>query len=404
MKSSRNAVYIVSPYRSAVAKSHRGSLVHTRPDELLAQIIKGMLAKIEKDSPKFEPSSIEDVIVGCAMPEAEQGMNVARIIALLAGLPVSVPGMTINRFCSSGLQSIALAADRVAAGHGDCLLAGGVESMTMVPMMGHKPVGSYKITTEYPAVYMNMGLTAEKVASQFDVSREQQDEFAYASHQKALNAQAEGHFGEEILPIKTRKMVVDKSQPGFTTAEYGEFSVDEGPRADTSVERLAKLRTVFLKGGTVTAGSSSQVSDGGAACLVCSEEFVTRYDLVPMARMLGYSVAGLEPEIMGMGPVKALPKALDKAGVSLGYIDHIELNEAFAAQSLAVIKSLDLDMAKVNPSGGAISLGHPLGATGTKLVATLLHGLQRKQQKYGVVTMCIGTGMGAAGVFESLTS
>lgn len=402
-RSGGRGVFIVSPFRSAVAKSHRGALAHTRSDELFAQIIQGIVAHTMKHSPRFEASTIEDVIVGCAMPEAEQGMNIARVCALLAGCPVTIPGMTINRFCSSGLQSLAIAADRVAAGHGSCFLAGGVESMTMVPMMGHKPVGSHKITTEYPSIYMSMGLTAEKVAAQYEVSRERQDQFSYTSHQKALNALSEGHFTDEILTIQTRSKQALPGSKGLTQVQESTFCVDEGPRADTNLEKLAKLRAVFLKGGTVTAGSSSQVSDGGAACLVCSEEFVQAYDLQPMARMLSYSVAGVKPEVMGIGPTVALPKALSQAGLSCDDLDHIELNEAFAAQSLAVMDELKLDPSKVNPSGGAIALGHPLGATGAKLVATLLYGLKRKQQKYGAVTMCIGTGMGAAGVFEYLS-
>lgn len=393
-------VYIVSPLRSAVAKSYRGALAHTRSDEVLAQVIQQVLRQTQEHSVTFDPAHIEDVIVGCAMPEAEQGMNTARVIALLAGLPVTVPGMTINRFCSSGLQSIAIAADRVAAGHGECFVAGGVESMTMVPMMGNKPVGSAKISAEHPAVYMSMGLTAEKVAARYGVSRESQDEFAYHSHQKALQALADGHFSGEIATIKTQSKEMVKGKAGHTAVVHQEFATDEGPRADTSMEKLAKLRPVFLQGGTVTAGSSSQVSDGGAACLVCSESFVNRYNLKPMARLMSYCVAGVEPEVMGMGPVEALPKALAKAGIQTQDLDHVELNEAFAAQSLAVIEALKLDTAKVNPSGGAIALGHPLGATGAKLVATLLYGLKRKQQKYGAVTMCIGTGMGAAGIFE----
>ena len=395
-------VYIVSPLRSAVAKSKRGALASTRSDELLAQIIQQIVKQTQEHSAAFDPALIEDVIVGCAMPEAEQGMNIARVTALLAGLPVTVPGMTINRFCSSGLQSLAIAADRVAAGHGDCFLAGGVESMTMVPMMGNKPVGSHKITTEYPSVYLSMGLTAEKVAAQYNVNRHSQDEFAYASHQKALQAVDEGHFAQEIAPIQIKQKVVSPGKSGETHVECREFKCDEGPRADTSIDKLAQLRTVFLQGGTVTAGTSSQVSDGGAACLVCSESFVNQYDLKPMARMMSYSVAGVEPEVMGIGPVKALPQALAKAGIKQHELDHIELNEAFAAQSLAVIDTLQLDMTKVNPSGGAIALGHPLGATGAKLTATLLNGLKRNSQKYGAVTMCIGTGMGAAGIFEAV--
>lgn len=389
-------VYIVAPYRSAVGKAKRGSLVCKRPDELCADVIRGVLERSQVPA-----ELIEDVLVGCAMPEAEQGMNVARIATLLAGLPHSVPGVTVNRFCASGLQSIAMAADRVAAGHGHCFLAGGTESMSMVPMMGHKPVGSERIASDYPEIYMSMGLTAEEVSQRYQVSRESQDEFALQSHQRALQAQKAGEFDDEIIPVEVvRKVVGEKA--GEMVRHITSFAVDEGPRADTSLESLARLRPVFLRGGVVSAGTSSQMSDGAAMCLVCSEEFVRQHNLKPMGRMMSFAVAGVPPAIMGIGPVEALPRALDAAGLKISEVERIELNEAFAAQSLAVIHQLRLDPARVNPSGGAIALGHPLGATGARLTATLLHGMKRDKQKYGVVTMCIGTGMGAAAVFESL--
>ena len=392
--SSSRGVYIVAPYRSAVGKAKRGSLVHKRPDDLCSDVIRGVL---ERSSVPAE--LIEDVLVGCAMPEAEQGMNVARISALLAGLPHSVPGVTVNRFCASGVQSIAMAGDRVAAGHGDAFLAGGTESMSMVPMMGNKPVGSRTISEHYPEIYMSMGLTAEEVSKKYQVSRERQDAFALQSHERAVNAQKKGEFTDEIIPIEVETRAVGEG--GKVRVHSKTFSVDEGPREDTSLETLARLRAVFLRGGVVSAGTSSQMSDGAAMCLVCSEEFVKEHDLKPMARLMSYAVAGVPPSIMGIGPVEALPRALKKAGLELSQIERIELNEAFAAQSLAVMDQLELDPVLVNPCGGAIALGHPLGATGAKLTATLLHGMKRHNQKYGVVSMCIGTGMGAAAVFES---
>ncbi|MCY4444690.1 MAG: acetyl-CoA C-acyltransferase [Proteobacteria bacterium] len=391
------AVYIVSPYRSAVGKAKRGSLAHTRPDDLCSDVVTGVL----KRTPSLDPALIEDVIVGCAMPEAEQGMNVGRVIALLSGLPYSVPGFTVNRLCASGLQSIALAADRIASGGSECILAGGTESMSMVPMMGNKPVGSLRIAENYPSIYLSMGLTAEKVSQKYQVSREEQDQFAFHSHRKALRAMENHDFDEEILPITVKRKTAHLSD-GSVQEETMVFDKDEGPRADTNLETLAKLRAVFLRGGVVSAGTSSQMSDGAAMCLVCSEAFVKTHNLAPMARFAGFAVAGVPPQIMGIGPMEAIPKALKKAGINQDQLERIELNEAFAAQSIAVINILKLNPEMVNPTGGAIALGHPLGATGARLTSTLLHGLKRQKQKWGMVTMCIGTGMGAAGVFESL--
>ena len=389
------AAYIVSPLRSAVGKAHRGTLRVKRPDDLCADVIRAVVERSGVD-----PMLIEDVIVGCAMPEAEQGMNVARFALLLAGLPEQVPGVTVNRFCSSGLQTIAMAASQVKAGDADCLLAGGTESMTAVPMMGHKMVGSRTVMDSHPDFYLGMGLTAENVADEWKVSRADQDQFSYESHRKAVQALEKGWFKDEIVPVPVTFRAPGAN--GTTKVTEVSFAVDEGPRADTSVEALAKLRPAFRQGGSVTAGNSSQTSDGAAMCLVCSEDFVKRHNLKPMARLAGFSVAGVPPRVMGIGPVEAIPRALKRAGLSLGQIDRIELNEAFAAQSLAVVRSLGMDPAKVNPTGGAIALGHPLGATGAKLTATLLYGMKRDRQRYGIVSMCIGTGMGAAGVFELL--
>ena len=393
-------VYIVSAHRTAIAKGYKGSLAKTRSDQFCAELIKKLLAK----NPSLDPSLIEDVIIGCAMPEAEQGMNTARFIALLAGLGEHVPGMTVNRLCSSGLQSIAIACDRIATGGSECILAGGLESMSMVPMMGNKPRGSKMISDLYPSLYMSMGLTAEKVAEVYKISRADQDSFALKSHQKALDAIKNDLFKEEIIPLTVTSnfMAKDPLKAGHIESKNFSFEVDEGPRKDSSLEALSKLRSVFKVKGTVTAGNSSQVSDGAAMTLVCSKDFVQKHNLVPMARWLGFAVSGVNPDIMGIGPVKAIPKALSMAGLKTQDIERIELNEAFAAQSQAVINELDLNDSLINPTGGAIALGHPLGATGAKLTATLLHGMKRDGQKYGMVTMCIGSGMGAAGIFESL--
>jgi len=391
--------YIVAAVRTPVGKAPRGMFRNVRPDDMLAHVLKGALAQV----PGLDPADIGDVIVGCAMPEAEQGMNVARIGVLLAGLPDTVPAMTINRFCSSGVQAVALAADRIRTGDDDVVIAAGTESMSMVPMMGNKIALNDAVfaNDENVAIAYGMGITAEKVAQQWKVSREEQDAFALASHQKAAKAIAAGGFREEILPYE-----IDTASPDLASGEVVHkrrtADTDEGPRPDSTLEGLAKLKTVFAAKGSVTAGNSSQMSDGAAAVILMSERAMRRYGVKPLARFVGFSVAGVPPEIMGIGPIKAIPKVLEATGVKLDDIDWIELNEAFAAQSLAVIRDLGIDPAKVNPQGGAIALGHPLGATGAVRTATLVHGMKRTGKKYGMVTMCIGTGMGAAGLFESL--
>ena len=395
---STKAAYIVSPYRSAVAKAFRGGFRAKRPDDLCADVIKGVLER----TPAFDPALIEDVILGCAMPEAEQGMNIARFTVLLAGLPETVPGVTVNRFCSSGLQTIAMAADRIMAGQADCILAGGTESMSLIPMMGHKVVGSRTMNDLHPAAYLGMGMTAENVSTDYKVSRADQDQFALESHQKAINAITTGRFRDEIIPVKVQARI--PADGGRVDIKELTVDTDEGPRADTTLDALAKLKPAFLQSptATVTAGNSSQMSDGAAMCLVVSEAFMKSHNLKPMARLAGFSVAGVPPRIMGIGPIAAIPKACKLAGIEPHQIDRIELNEAFAAQALAVIRTVGLDPAKTNPTGGAIALGHPLGATGAKLTATLLHGMKKDHQKWGLVSMCIGTGMGAAGLFELL--
>ncbi len=391
--------YIVAATRTPVGKAPRGMFRNTRPDDLLAHVLKAVMAQ----APSLDPASIGDVIVGCAMPEAEQGMNVARISLLLAGLPNTVPGMTINRFCSSGVQAVALAADRIRLGEADVMIAAGVESMSMVPMMGNKIAFNPAIfaKNEHYGIAYGMGLTAEKVAERWKVSREAQDAFALQSHQRAIAAFNNGEFKDEITPYQIADHV-----PDMTTREVRikarDVVQDEGPRADTTLEALSKLKTVFAQKGSVTAGNSSQMSDGAGAVLLCSEEALKRYNLTPIGKFHSFSVAGVPPEIMGIGPKEAIPRALKVAGLNLNQMDWIELNEAFAAQSLAVIGDLGLNPVIVNPLGGAIALGHPLGATGAIRTATLLHGLRRRKQKYGMVTMCIGTGMGAAGIFEAL--
>ena len=390
--------YIVSAVRTPVGKAPRGVFRNTRPDDLLAHVLRGALAA----APGVDAARIADVVVGCAMPEAEQGMNVARIGLLLAGLPDSVPGVTINRFCSSGLQALAYAADRIRLGEADLMLAAGTESMSMVPMMGHKiAMNPLAFRDENVAIAYGMGITAEKVAEQWKVSRDDQDAFALASHHKALAAIAAGEFTDEILPF-----TLDDHYPDLAARAIRDdrraVCVDEGPRADSSLEGLAKLKPVFRLGGSVTAGNSSQMSDGAAALLLASEHAVKSYGLTPLARFVSYAVAGVPPEIMGIGPIAAIPKALALAGLDKERLDWIELNEAFAAQALAVIREVGLDPSKVNPLGGAIALGHPLGATGAVRAATLVHGLRRRKQKVGMVTMCIGTGMGAAGILEAL--
>ncbi|WP_426663979.1 acetyl-CoA C-acyltransferase [Rhodanobacter aciditrophus] len=393
--------YIVAATRTPVGKAPRGVFRNTRPDDMLAHVIKAVLAQ----APGIDPHEIADVIIGCAMPEAEQGMNVARIGLLLAGLPDTVPGVTINRFCSSGLQAVAMAADRIRLGEADLMLAGGTESMSMVPMMGHKIAMNPAIfSNEHIGIAYGMGITAENVAKQWKVSREAQDAFSVESHRRALAAQAAGEFNDEITPFRLDDRYPDLATRGIVT-DSRVISADEGPRAGTTAEVLGKLKTVFRNGqfgGTVTAGNSSQMSDGAGAVLLASEAALKKYNLAPLGRFVGFSVAGVKPEVMGIGPKEAIPKALAQTGIRQEQLDWIELNEAFAAQALAVIGDLRLDPAKVNPLGGAIALGHPLGATGAVRIATLLHGLRRRKQKYGMVTMCIGTGMGAAGIFEAL--
>ena len=389
--------YIVAATRTPIGRSHRGSFRNLRPDDLLVKALQAVLAQ----APGLDPASIEDIICGCAIPEAQQGLNVARVAAVLAGLPHSVGGITVNRFCASGLSAVQMAADRIRVGEADVMIAAGVESMSMVPMMGNTPSLS-------PAMFGNddnigiaygMGLTAEKVATQWKVSRQAQDEFALASHQRALAAMAAGQFKDEITPVE----VVDRA-PDLATGQVLEtrrlFSLDEGARADTSIEGLAKLRTVFSARGSVTAGNSSQTSDGAGALILASESAVKRFGLKPLARFVSYASRGVPPHIMGIGPIEAIPAALRHAGLRQDAIDWFELNEAFAAQSLAVINTLGLDPAKVNPMGGAIALGHPLGATGAIRSATAIHALHRHQLRYSMVTMCVGMGQGAAGIFE----
>jgi acetyl-CoA acyltransferase len=390
--------YIVAAVRTPVGKAPRGTFKGVRPDDLLAHSIREVLARV----PSLDKTRVEDVIVGCAMPEAEQGMNVARIAGLLAGLPDSVSGVTVNRLCASGLQAVAMAADRIRLGEADVIIAGGAESMSMVPMGGHKIAINPAVFTEdrNVGIAYGMGTTAEKVAERWKIAREDQDAFALESHRRAVAA-TDGEEFTEIVPYRVAEDVPDVAG-GNILHRLREVAADEGPRRDTSLEALAKLKPVFAAKGTVTAGNSSQTSDGAAAVLVVSERTLKQHALKPLALFRGYAVAGVPPEVMGIGPVKAVPKVLEQTGLTLRDIDWIELNEAFAAQSLAVIRDLELDPTKVNPLGGAIALGHPLGATGAIRTATIVHGLRRRKQKYGMVTMCVGVGMGAAGVFESL--
>jgi acetyl-CoA acyltransferase len=390
--------YIVAATRTPVGKAPRGVFRNTRPDEMLAHVLRAVVAQ----TPGIDVNRIDDAVIGCAMPEGEQGMNVARIGVLLAGLPNTVAAQTINRFCSSGLQAVALAADRIRLGEADLILAGGTESMSMVPMMGNKVAMSPKVfSDDNVAIAYGMGITAEKVAEEWKVSREAQDAFAYASHQKALAAIAAGHFKAEISPYSVTARIPDVA--GNTVRiRQALVDTDEGPRADTTAEGLAKLKPVFRMGGSVTAGNSSQMSDGAAAVMLASEQAIKDYGLTPLARFVGFAVAGVRPEVMGIGPIAAIPKVLKQAGIAQDAIDWIELNEAFAAQALAVMQTCGLDPSRVNPLGGAIALGHPLGATGAVRTATIVHGLRRLKQKYGMVTMCIGTGMGAAGIIEAL--
>jgi len=386
---------LIAALRTAVGKAPRGALRNTRPDDLAATALRAALDRV----PALDPAEIDDVILGCAMPEAEQGMNVARVASLRAGLPVSASAMTVNRYCASGLEAIALADARIRTGSARAVLAGGTESMSMVPMGGHKIAVNPWLVDHHPGSYLTMGLTAERIAKKCSISREDADQFALSSHQKALAAQQSGRFDAEIVPVSVTNTTPNGSTTPHTSTT--EFRADEGPRSDTTYDALAKLPTVFHAKGTVTAGNSSQTSDGAAAAVLVSGERAVQLGLRPIARLVAYATAGCDPEEMGLGPVFAVPKALKIAGLSLSDIDLIELNEAFAAQALAVIRQLSLDPAKVNVHGGAIALGHPLGCTGAKLTATLLAEMQRRKSRYGLVTMCVGGGMGAAGIFEN---
>jgi acetyl-CoA acyltransferase len=388
---------IVAGARTAVGRSKRGTLRNTRPDDMAAAVIKEVLNR----APGVDPREVEDVILGCAMPEGEQGLNMARIATLRAGLPEEVPAQTVNRFCASGLQTIALAAERIMAGGADVIIAGGAESMSMVPMSGNKFAPNPWMAENYPQIYINMGLTAENVARKHGISREDADAFSYRSHMRALEAIKSGKFADGIVPLEVE--FAEAQANGEVKRQTVSFDRDEGPRADTSPEGLAKLRPVFHVKGSVTAGNSSQTSDGAAAVLVMSRTRAEQLGLKPIARFVSYAVGGVGPEVMGIGPVVAIPKALKKAGLSLEDIDLIELNEAFAAQSLAVIRQLEMDEDKINVNGGAIALGHPLGCTGAKLTVQILDELRRRNGRYGMVTMCIGGGMGAAGIFEMLS-
>ena len=389
--------YIVKAYRTAVGKAPKGVFRFKRPDELASETIQYIMNEV----PQLDKHRIDDVMVGNAMPEAEQGLNMGRLISLM-GLKVDdVPGVTVNRYCASGVETIAMATAKIQSGMSDCIIAGGAESMSFIPMGGYKPVPDYAVAKEgNEDYYWGMGLTAEAVAKKYNVSREDQDLFSYNSHQKALKAQAEGKFDKQIVPITVEQTYVDENGKKATKSYI--VNKDEGPRADTSLEVLGKLRPVFAADGSVTAGSSSQMSDGAAFVLIMSEDMVKELNLEPIARMVSYAAAGVEPRIMGIGPVKAIPKALAKAGLSLNDIDLIELNEAFASQSLAVIRELGLNQDIVNVNGGAIAMGHPLGCTGAKLSVQLFDEMKRRGNKYGIVTMCVGTGQGAAGVYEVL--
>jgi acetyl-CoA acyltransferase len=392
---------IASSVRTAVGKAYKGTLHATRPDDLAAIAINGAIARV----PGLDPKEIEDVVLGCAMPEAEQGMNMARIASLRAGLPVECSAITINRFCSSGLQAIAMAAERVMLGNAEVVVAGGAESMSMVPMGGNKTSPNPWLMDNYPDAYLGMGLTAENLVRKYGITREKADEFSYCSHQKALAAIAAGKFKDEIVPVEVRSTIVSNGdgRGGRAKTATKVFDTDEGPRADTSVDALARLKPAFHAHGTVTAGNSSQMSDGAAISVVMSADRARALGVKPLARFLAFATAGCPPEEMGVGPVFAIPKALRLAGLKLEQIDVIELNEAFAAQSLSVIGAAGLDPARVNVNGGAIALGHPLGCTGAKLTATILRELERRKARYGMVTMCIGGGMGAAGIFERLS-
>ena len=390
-----NSAVIVSAVRTAVGKAPKGKLSATRPDDMAAIVMRAAIEQV----PGLRPEEVEDIYIGCAMPEAEQGMNVARVAAFRAGLPYTVPAMTLNRFCSSGLQSIAFAADRILSGAANCILAGGTESMSMIPMGGHKIAPNPALIESDPDTYLSMGLTAENLAREFGIRREEQDAFALESHRKALAAIDAGRFKDEIVSLPVREVVLEQSRR--TVREFN-FATDEGPRRDTSMEALQNLKPAFKAEGTVTAGNASQMSDGAGAVIVMSEAKAQAMGLQPLARFVAYATAGVRPEVMGIGPVEAIPKVLRQAGRKLEDMDLIELNEAFAVQTLAVIRELGLDISKLNVNGGAIALGHPLGCTGSKLTATLLHEMRRRGARYGMVTMCVGGGMGAAGIFERI--
>jgi acetyl-CoA acyltransferase len=390
-----NDAVIVSTVRTAVGKAPRGSLKDTRPDDMAAAAIKAAVERAGIDA-----SIVEDVIIGCATPEAESGMNVARQAAWLAGVPKEASAVTVNRFCSSGLQAIAFGAERIRCGWADCIVAGGTETMSMIPMGGHNIRANPTLVETWPDFYLSMGLTAENLARKYSISREEADQFSLGSHQKAIRAISEGRFKEEIVPLNVRTVELDSK--GKRKIIESVFDTDEGPRADTSIEALAKLRPAFHARGTVTAGNSSQTSDGAAAAVVMSDSRARELKLTPMARLIAYATAGVDPDYMGIGPVIAVPKALKIAGLKLDDIDLIELNEAFASQALSVVKELGINTDKLNVNGGAVALGHPLGCTGAKLTATLLHEMRRRNARYGMVTMCVGGGMGAAGIFERL--
>lgn len=387
--------YIVNGYRTAIGKSKRGGFRFTRPDDLAADVIKHLVA----DIPALDPKRIDDLIVGNAIPEAEQGMQMGRMISLLS-LPIEVPGVTVNRYCGSGLETIAIAAARIKAGMADCIIAGGTESMSLVPMLGYKTALNWKIAEQTPEYYLGMGLTAEEIASDYGITREEADEFSVKSHDKALAALKDGKFKDEIVPITVKETYVNEA--GKKSEREYVVDTDEGPRAGTSMEALARLKPAFKMGGVVTAGNSSQTSDGAAFVMVMSEAMVKELNLEPVARMVTYTAAGVNPRIMGIGPVAAIPKALKLAGLKLNDIDQFELNEAFATQSLAVIKEAGLDPEKINPNGGAIALGHPLGCSGAKLSVQLINEMRRRNQKYGMVTACVGGGQGVAGIYEFL--
>ncbi|WP_367916455.1 acetyl-CoA C-acyltransferase [Leadbetterella sp. DM7] len=388
--------YIIDGYRSPVGKAPKGVFRFTRPDDLAADVIKHLLSK----NPAVDPARVDDLIVGNAVPEADQGMQMARYISLLA-LGKEVPGITINRYCGSGVEAVAMAVGKIQAGMADIIIAGGTESMSLVPTTGYKTALNYDIATSHPDYYIGMGLTAEQVAQKYGISREEQDEFAFNSHQKALNAQKEGYFDSGMVPITVKETYFDAATGKKKTKEYT-VTKDEGPRAGTSVEALSKLKPVFAAGGSVTAGNSSQTSDGAAFLLVASERAVKELNLKPIARLVSYAVAGVEPSLMGIGPVEAIPKALKQAGLKLDDIDQIELNEAFAAQALAVVRETGIDQSKLNPNGGAIALGHALGSTGARLSVQILNEMKRRGQKYGMVTACVGGGQGVAGIYEML--